>query len=202
MKSNPSRLTSAHEVLVIDASVAINLLGTGRAADLLRLVHQRVLMDEFAIAEVTSDPFSKRPGSESMQLLISSGLLSSVQLSDQAFAEFLELTGATPPDDLGDGEAATIAQSFDLGAVPVIDERKATRIALSRRPNHPLLNTIDILACPTLVKAFSRHELGEIFYSALFHARMRVPLEYRQWMHTLIGPERSKRCPNLGPFKS
>jgi len=59
-----------------------------------------------------------------------SGLISLVQLSASGFEVFLELTGAILPDDLGDGEAATTAQSFDIGAIPVVDERKATRIAL------------------------------------------------------------------------
>src|ERR1022692_2852810 len=119
MISSPSRLNSGHDVLVIDASVAINLLGTGRPADLLRVLKRKVLVDEMALEEVTSDPFRKLPGREAMGALVGSGLISIVRLSDSAFDVFLELTGAPPPDDLGDGEAATLAQSFDIGAVPV-----------------------------------------------------------------------------------
>ena len=48
MISNPSRLNSEHDLLVIDASVAINLLGTGRSSDLLRMLNRRVLIDELA----------------------------------------------------------------------------------------------------------------------------------------------------------
>src|ERR1035438_9110961 len=76
MISNPSRLNSDHHVLVIDASVAINLLGTGRPADLLRMLNRRVLIDELALKEVTSDPFSKLPGREAIEALIRSGLIS------------------------------------------------------------------------------------------------------------------------------
>jgi hypothetical protein len=201
MISNPSRLNSDHHVLVIDASVAINLLGTGRPADLLRMLNRRVLIDELALKEVTSDPFSKLPGREAIEALIRSGLISSVQLSTLAFEVFLDLTGATPPDDLGDGEAATIAQSFDIGAVPVIDERKATRISLSLRPKHPILNTIDILACSAVTTALSRQELGDLVYAALFHARMRVPVQCRDWVCAVIGPERTRSCPSLGSVK-
>ena len=135
---NPSRLSSEHSVLVIDASVVINLLGTGKPADLLGMLNRRVNIDELALNEVTSDPLNKLPGRDAVEALLRSGLISSGRLSALAFEVFLELTGATPPDDLGDGEAATIAQSFDIGAVPVIDERKATRIALSMRPTHPI----------------------------------------------------------------
>ena len=138
MIPSPSRLNSDYNLLVVDASVAINLLGTGRSADLLRILDRKVLIDELALKEVTSDPFTKLPGRDAMEALVRSGLISPAQLSASAFETlFLGLTGASPPDDLGDGEAATIAQSFDIGAVPVIDERKATRIAQSLRPKAP-----------------------------------------------------------------
>jgi predicted nucleic acid-binding protein len=202
MISSPSRLNSDHDVLVIDASVAINLLGTGRPADLLRMLNRKVLVDELALKEVTSDPFTKLPGREAMGALARSGLISSAQLSASAFEGlFLQLTGASPPDDLGDGEVATIAQSFDISAVPVIDERKATRIAMSLRPKYPILNTIDLLACSAVTTALSRQELGDLIYAALFHARMRVPILCRDWVSSMIGPDRTKNCPSLGSLK-
>ncbi len=110
----------------------------------MRILNRRLLIDDMALNEVTSDRFSKCPGQEAMGRLIRSNLIQPVRLTDSAFQVFLQLTGASPPDDLGDGEAATIAQSFDLGAVPVIDERKATRIALSLKPEQPVLHAIDI----------------------------------------------------------
>lgn len=201
MISNPSRLTNAHGVLVIDASVAINLLGTGRPADVLRMLNRKVLMDELALEEVTSDPFSKAPGGEAMGALIRSGLITSAHLSESAFDMFLELTGATPPDDLGDGEAATIAQSFDIGAVPAIDERKATRVTLSLRPERPILHTIDILACSGVTTVLSQKEFADLIHAALFHARMRVPMQCRDWVRNVIGPERARTCPSLGSIK-
>ena len=202
MISSPSRLNSDHHVLVIDASVAINLLGTGRPADVLKMLNRKVIVDELALKEVTRDPFNNLPGGEAMGALLRSGLISSAQLSASAFELlFLALTGAHPPDDLGDGEAATIAQAFDIEAVPVIDERKATRVALSLRPKHPILHTIDILGCSAVMEALSPQELGDLIYSALFHARMRVPIHCREWVCAMIGPERARSCPSLGSRK-
>jgi hypothetical protein len=201
MISNPSKLNNDDDALVIDASVAINLLGTGRPAHLLRILNRRVLIDELALGEVTGDPFSKLPGRDVMEALIRSGLISPIRLSVSAFAVFLDLAGAPPPDDLDDGEAATLAQCFDVGAIPVIDERKATRVSRSLRPRHPILHTIDILACSAVTTALSRPELGELIYAALFHARMRVPVECRDWICALIGPERTRSCPSLGSVK-
>jgi hypothetical protein len=201
MISSPSRLSSDHDILVIDASVAINLLGTGRPADLLRILDRRVIIDQLALAEVTSDPFSKLPGRAAIDALVRSGLIATEKLSAAAFETFLELTAASPPDDLGDGEAATIAHSFDLGAVPVIDERKATRISLSLRPEYPILHTIDILGCSAVESALTRRELSDLIFAALSHARMRVPVPCRDWVCALIGPERARSCPSLGPIK-
>jgi predicted nucleic acid-binding protein len=198
--SSPSRLNNDHDLLVIDASVAINLLGTGRPLDLLRMLNRKVLVDEVALKEVTSDPFTKVSGQEAMDALVRSGLISLVQLSASGFEVFLELTGAVPPDDLGDGEAATIAQSFDIGGIPVIDERKATRIALSLRPERPVLHTIDILGCSGIRTALSAQELGDLIYAALINARMRVPVLCREWVCAMIGPERVRHCTSLGSF--
>jgi predicted nucleic acid-binding protein len=201
MISNPSRLSDDQEVLVIDASVAINLLGTGRPAEVFRMLNRKVLIDERALEEVTIDPFTKLPGRGSMETLVGLGVISPIRLSAPAFEVFLDLTGASPPDDLGDGEAATIAQAFDLGAVPVIDERKATRIFLSLRPKHPILHTIDILTYSALADAFSRQELDVLIYAALRHARMRVPISCRDWVCDAVGTERAKNCPRLGSVK-
>jgi len=201
MTSSPSRLSSDHGVLVVDASVMINLLGTGRCADVLRIVSRKVLIDELAWQEVTSDPFSKDSGQKAMQSLVESALVEQVRLSDSAFERFLSLTGATPPDDLGDGEAATIAQALDLRAVPIIDERKATRIALSIEPSRPVLHTIDILGCSEVADALTERELGDLIYCALVYARMRVAAPCREWVSALIGPERVKDCPSLGFVK-
>jgi hypothetical protein len=144
---------------------------------------------------------SKLPGHEAIEALVRSSLIFPVRLSALAFEVFLELTGANPPDALGDGEAATIAQSFDIGAVPVTDERKATRVSLSLRPKHPILHTIDILACSAVTTALSRQELGDVTYAAIFHARMRVPGPCRDWVCAVVGPERAKGCPSLGSVK-
>jgi predicted nucleic acid-binding protein len=186
---------------MLDASVAINILATGRPADILRTINRKVLIDELALGEVTSDPFSKLSGREAMEALIGPGLISPVRLSPPAFEIFLALTGAAPPDDLGDGEAATIAQSFDIGAVPVIDERKATRVALSLRPEHPILHTIDILGSPEITAALSQQELAGLICAALSYARMRVPISCREWVCSVIGLERAGNYPSLGSVK-
>ena len=60
--TNPSNLRDHHSVLVLDASVALNLLGTGQAARLLQALGRKVVMDEHAIKEIIYDPSNGAPG--------------------------------------------------------------------------------------------------------------------------------------------
>jgi hypothetical protein len=151
---------------------------------------------------VKRDPFHNVPALETLAPLIRSGLISVVQLSPSAFeSTFLDLVGAASPNDLGDGEAATLAQAFETGAIPVIDERKAARVALALTPQLHIINTIDILSCTELVDAFPCGPLAELITHALFHARMRVPAFYRPWVCDIIGMDRAQQFPSLGPVK-
>jgi len=194
--TNHSNLRDHHSVLVLDASVVLNLLGTGQAARLLQALGRKIVMDEHAIKEIIYDPFNGAPGEPAIAALATAGLIKRHRLTTLAYELFLELTGAEPPDDLGDGEAATIATAEHAHAIPVIDERKARRIVLARTPDATVLHTIDLLACPAVVNAFAS-ELGDIVYGALRHARMRVPQDCRTWVMNLIGLERAKECPSL-----
>jgi len=198
MTSGPSRLFDDMRLLAVDASVAINLLGTGRAADILRLIGRRFVIEDSARAEVQRNPSNGQPGSQSLGALSQSGLLTYVRLRDSAHASFLALTGAEPPDDLDDGEAATIALAVDTGAVALLDDRKAIRVAQQRHSGLVILQTLDLLSCDALVAAVTSAELADIVYAALQNARMRVPLPFRKWTVGIIGNERAAKCPSLG----
>lgn len=196
MVTNPSNLRNHQSVLVLDASVAINLLGTGQAPRVLQALGRTIMMDEHAIKEIMFDPSNGASGEHAIAALAAANLIKRHRLAADAYDLFLEFTGAIPPDDLGDGEAATIAVATYGHAVPVIDERKARRIVTTRSPDSPVLHTIDLLACPAVLNAFA-HEIGDIVYGALRHARMRVPEECRKWVLSVVGLERAKECPSL-----
>lgn len=198
MTSGPSRLTDDIRMLAVDASVAINLLGTGRAADILRIVDRRFVIEDSARGEVQRDPSNGQPGSVALDALSRSGLLTYARLGDSAFASFLALTGAEPPDDLDDGEAATIALAVDTGAVALLDDKKAIRVARERHSALVVLQTLDLLSCDAPIAAVAPAELADILYAALQNARMRVPLLFRKWTVGVIGYERAAKCPSLG----
>jgi len=195
--SLPHSRSDHNPILVLDASVAINLLGTGRPADLLRIVGQRVVIEENAYKEVVRDPFNGNSGCDSLNTLISMDLLRLERLSNEGYELFLELTGADPPDDLDDGEAATIAYSLVVRGIPLLDERKAKRIAQKRGLS--VMTTLDLLRSQQIVDTLGRNELANVLYNAISHARMRVPSDDRQWVGNMIGTARAASCSSLGP---
>lgn len=198
MISSLSRLTEQHRTLVLDASVALNLLGSGRPDDILRLLGRQVVMEQRAVSEVQRDPFNGRPGRASLDALQAAGLLDYADLSEAGFQTFLSLTGASPYDDLDDGEAATIAHAEDIGAVPVLDDKKAIRIYATRRPNAASLTTLDLLSSPEILSGLPESEVADLVFTTLHKARMRVVPAFRDWVVALIGAERAEMCPSLG----
>lgn len=194
----PSRLNGDHKKLILDASVLINLLGTGLSDALLKSLNRVVVVDEVALREVTIDPFSRKDPTEVLDRLCENGLIEVVGMSSETYDLFIDLTGADPPDDLDDGEAATLAQAALGDCVAVIDEKKATRIAGVHFPNVIVLNSLDLLTSIELLQLNGQDGIAEMVYLALRNARMRVAPSERQWIFDLLGDDRAKECPSLG----
>jgi predicted nucleic acid-binding protein len=193
-----SRLDEADVILVLDASVVINLLGTGTADKIVRALGRRCVVERNAWREVTRDPLTGRSAAEPLGLLADVGLLERQQMQGAATTVFLDLSLAQPPEGLGDGEAATLAHAVKGGATAVIDEKKALRIGAAKFPELRLLATLDLLSVGSVAEALGRATLADAVFSALIHARMRVPSEFRKWVVDLIGRERALRSPSLG----
>jgi predicted nucleic acid-binding protein len=198
MGSSPSQLTDHHSILVVDASVAINLLGSGSPAELLRALHRPLVMEETARDEVWRNPADGRPAREALDRLVETGLLIYARLSERAYTVFTELTGAEPPDDLGDGEAATIAHAEEVSGVVIADDGKAERIARARSTSIDVLSTLDLLSSTAVMGAIDSERLAELTTAMLQNARMRVSTRHRVWVVSLIGQERAARCRSLG----
>ena len=110
-------------------------------------------------------------------LHLTAGVVERIPLPESAFERFVELTGASSPDGLDDGEAATIATAEVLGLAAALDERKGRRVAASRTPSIPLVCSVEIFAMAE-VGAALRGQLADAVFSACIHARMRVLPEH------------------------
>ena len=198
MGTSPSRLTEAHRVLVLDASVMINFLGSGDPEQLLRALSRRVLLVDIARGEIRRDPFTRDPADAKLRALVSSGLIEDVTLNASGYELFLQLTGAPSPDDLGDGESATIAFATQAAAVAVMDDRKGARIAMNRMVSGMLLHSMDLFCSKEVCGIIQAPRLADLVFSSLQTARMRVPHDFRQWVLSLLGSDRVKACPSIG----
>jgi hypothetical protein len=89
----------------------INILGTGRSNIILQALNRIVMVDEIALREVTIDPFTGMSPAAVLSDLRQSGLIEVISMGNEAYEMFISLTGGDPPDDLDDGEAATLAQA-------------------------------------------------------------------------------------------
>jgi len=198
MGSTPSRLSEAHRTLVLDASVVINLLGSAQPELLLRALGRSILVVDIARNEVTRDPSNNGPAAPMLDALESAGLIRCISLSTSAYESFLDLVGGPAPDDMGDGEAATIAHAEEIKGTILVDDRKAQRVALARPAPRPVLNTLDLLSSSAISEGLSAVERADLVFACLRNARTRVPAAFRPWTIALIGPERAAQCPTLG----
>ncbi|MGG5822033.1 hypothetical protein [Falsiroseomonas sp. HW251] len=153
-------------------------------------------MTKVAAREVGRDPLAGTPGDVALRRLQTAGLLRFAALSEAAYLHYLDLVGAPSPDGLDDGEAATVAYAVEVGAVPVLDERKGTRIAIPLCASPPIC-TLDLLSHPRLRTELGDAALADAVHSALRHARMRVPQEFRTWVLDLLGAERLRECSSV-----
>jgi predicted nucleic acid-binding protein len=181
MKSALDEIEETSEV-VLDASVVINLLGTGVAKEILTAFEFKCTIDKLAAQEIVRHPRPDGDLKKELGLLAREDLIREVRLSDAEYKAFLELVGAPSPSGLGDGEAATLVQAVSLRAVAVIDERKAKRIAAARYPGLKIASTTDILFHRSVMSRLGENNVAAAITDARRHARMFTSKECIAWL--------------------
>jgi len=182
--------------VVLDTSVMLNILGSGQAETILAALRGRRIVIAVTSREVVRHPLEPQSSGDPMAPLLAAGLVERLPLPAPALVRFVELTGAAPPDDLDDGEAAALAAGEALGLPVAIDERKGRRVAAAQLPSVPLLSSGAVFA-DAAVGAALGPKLVDAVFSALVNARMRILPEHEPWVHTLLGPRLAAQCPSL-----
>lgn len=186
-------------VLVLDASVLINLLATARMAEILLATGSRCVVTDQVWGEVWSNPRDtphvRRAGL--LDPFVASGALAREALPADAVQTYLDLAGAEPPDDLGDGESATIAYAAAEGALALLDDTKAIGLGRRRFPDLRTMTTAELLKRPEVHRALGDAGVAEALFDALRFARMRVPREHDAWARQILGPEPVALCQSL-----
>lgn len=187
-------MNSLTPIIVLDSSAVINILACGQPARFLSTLGCSVVVPHQVVAEVSRDPVQHIDNGDSLSGLLESGLLLPHELVDEPYLKFLDLVGAAAPDSLGDGEAATIASAEQLQCIAIIDERKATRIARSRRTIDLTACTLDLYDYALAAAKYPSEDVALMVFNSMQYARMRIPPERRAWVFDLIGEERARQC--------
>ncbi|HMR76972.1 MAG TPA: hypothetical protein PKD61_17755 [Polyangiaceae bacterium] len=181
--------------VVLDASVLINLIATADPSAVLGALGSPVVVGETA-REVRRNP---RTGAISTTLLepFLAEPLTQVELTDNDADRFVELVSAAPPNDLDDGEAATLAYGTHRRHAIALDERKAWRIVSERFDEVQRFTTVGLYRHLLEHRLFDRAFIGSCVYDSCRFARMRVAAREVDWVLALLDPRQVADCPGL-----
>lgn len=182
--------------LVLDASALINLVATSDPLAILNSLVDPVVVEE-AAREVRRNPRTRETGAIVLDPLLASGSLQQVKLTEDDAQHFVDLVGASPPDDLDDGEAATLAYAISRGYAVVIDERKAARVVRERYDHILCVTTVRLYRYLLEHRAADRSFISSCVYDSIRLARMRVTAAESPWVLQLLDPTQRANCPSL-----
>ncbi|WPB77101.1 hypothetical protein KYC5002_50005 [Archangium violaceum] len=177
------------ECVVLDASVLINLVATDIADAILAAMGRPCVVTDDALREVKRCPRGRSNGEHPAASLLASSRLQEVLLSDAERELFFGLVGAAPPDDLDDGEAASIACAHFRNGIIVLDERKARRIAREQFPSLLVLSSVDLFVNALESGVVELVLMRQAVRDAMHYSRMRVLAEQKPWVASLIDAE-------------
>lgn len=160
----------ARGALVLDASVVINLLATGRPWEILSRQGASAVVPEQVVAEVRRCPVTKKAFDDKRHPLRISPNVSVEALSIAELDLFVDLAAF-----MGDGEAASIALAVSRNLSIAIDDRRARKIAGARFPALRLWWSTQLLRADGVKAVFSKEEAEGFIEAAIQLANMYLP---------------------------
>lgn len=193
-----SILSENTAALALDTSVLINLHACRHGVEILAAIPNRIFVPHIVARELNHET-SRRNGEEAfLQALAAAGNITLVDLSEEEFEMFFELTSAA--SSLDDGEAATIAISRLRGLFPVIDERRGRRRANEIIGIEPAWS-LDLLSHPNTTASLGANLSVDALFLALRDGRMRIPPESASEVVGIIGDDRARQCTCLPGYR-
>lgn len=183
--------------IVVDASVVINIVATGRAEDVLRALPCKVLVSTVVEGELESGLARGRLDYGRLRELVRSGVVELVEFGPIGERYFEQLVLGSSVSTLDDGEAASISCALELGAAVAIDDQKAIRVCSALFPSLSLMSTVGVLRFPQILEVLGSSGLEKAVLNALLIGRMRVLAEDLDWIVEKIGIEQAVKCPSL-----
>jgi predicted nucleic acid-binding protein len=190
-------LTDPAAFITADTSAIINLNATGRAAEILRALPNKLMVVDIVRRELEDGRVRGRRDADLLEELVAADLAHIAELGEIATVHFEKLVVGPAAVTLDDGEAATISCAIARGGIAILDERKATRLCAELFPELCVACTVDILRHPQVQDGLGIDVLAEAVFGALRDGRMRVFPQHMQWVLGLISPERAAECASL-----
>src|SRR4051812_31103508 len=189
--------SDGRRLLVGDASMWISLAAIAAPHQHLEALSYRAVITDVALKELDRGRMKGRRAADEVAALIHMGIVEVARIEPEDEELYLSLVSGPATETLDDGEAATLAWAAGHGAIAVIDERKATRIASRRMPGVVLRSTTDLFLAVQIIEALGEGEAAAALFAALVQTRMRVPPVRLADAVALIGQERASSCPSL-----
>jgi len=192
-----SCLDDTSALIVIDASVVINLIASGFFSEILTALPNRVVIVEEVKFEIENGRQNGHRDADALARMSAEGRIEVVGLRESGQDHFLDLVSGSAAETLDDGEAATIAYALEQGAVPVLDERKANKLCEKRFPTLKRASTIDLFFHEEAFTALGQNLIVDAMFNALYQGRMRVLDHHLDSVKNLIGTDRAAQCNSL-----
>jgi predicted nucleic acid-binding protein len=195
-----SCLTDEDRLLVLDASVVINLLATGYAREILAALDRLVVLPEPVVREVENGEQRGHGAKIKCRDLLIRGHIEIADLDGASLDIFMGLVGGTTSSSLGDGEAATIAIASTRQGCAVIDEKKASKLLAGSFEHIRAATTIDLLSYGAIISQLGQPALAAGMNAALNDGRMQVREIQFDWVQDVIGKAATANCSGLRRF--
>lgn len=194
-----SYLSNVKEALVLDTSVLINLHACRHGQQILTAIPNHIVVPNIVAGELDHET-SRRNGEHGfLRDLAATGQITLVDLTDEEFELFFELTSASP--SLDDGEAATIAVAKMRKYLPVIDERRGRGRASGLMTENEPGWSLDLFRHPASIAALGDDASEEALFLGLRDGRMRIAPERVQDVMAIIGEKRARECTCLPGYR-
>jgi predicted nucleic acid-binding protein len=173
-------------VVVLDASVLINLLGCGECVAVLEGLRETCLMEVRTLKEVRKHPIPGRDHVGPLRALFSSGTLEEVRMTEEEYETYLTFVSGPLGTRLDDGESAALAISGRASTI-VLDERKARRRAAEVIKDATVASTLKLMLTSGHRQAWSIQKVRELVAASRQNSRMGVPKEDMPLLDELLG---------------
>lgn len=184
--------------LVLDTSVLLNLFSCNYGLRICKCLPNKILLSNIVLDEFWSR-YEINEKKRFIEYLDNENLIDCYTIDDLYLIwNFYELRNS----GLGLGEIATIDIASKHKLIPVIDEKKATKVAKNQYGLSKVARSTDIIMHRSVYNNFTYVEYVDSIFYALYNSRMHIEYELREKIVDLIGIERANLCPSIPKIRS